>query len=113
MSQDPASFAEPFVRIDADEARRKIKAGELSIVDVREADEFAQGHIPGAILVPLQRLLAAPRQYLKRDDVLFVCASGIRSAVAGEMAAAIGLTRIYNLEGGTHEWVRRGYPIEG
>ena len=112
MSQEPAPFAEPFVRIGAEEARRKIEAGEVSVVDVREPHEYAQGHIPGAVLVPLQRLLAAPRQYLQRDDILFVCAVGVRSVVACEMAAAIGLTRIFSLEGGTHGWAQRGYPIE-
>ncbi|MGE5481701.1 MAG: rhodanese-like domain-containing protein [Bacteroidota bacterium] len=102
---------EPFLRIDVDRARELIAAGS-QLVDVREPDEYAAGHIPGARLVPLNALLARPREHLRADDVVFVCAVGVRSALACEMAAAIGLTRIYNLEGGTEAWVSSGYPVE-
>ena len=68
--------------------------------------------IAGAVLVPLNNLLVAPRQHLSGDSILFYCAQGIRSAVACEVAAAVGVARIYNLEGGIQEWGAQGYPIE-
>ena len=52
-----------------------------------------------------------PRELLQKDGVLFVCAEGIRSAVACEVAAAIGRTQLYNLEGGTRAWLKHGYPL--
>jgi rhodanese-related sulfurtransferase len=52
-----------------------------------------------------------PRELLQKDGVLFVCAEGIRSAVACEVAAAIGRTQLYNLEGGTRAWLKYGYPL--
>jgi rhodanese-related sulfurtransferase len=43
---------------------------------------------------------------------VFYCAQGIRSAVACEVAAAVGVPKIYNLEGGIVDWVAKGYPVE-
>jgi rhodanese-related sulfurtransferase len=97
--------------LDPEQARGLIEAG-ADIIDVREPGEYAEGHIPGARLVPLNTLLARPREPARRDDVVFVCVVGVRSALACEMAAAIGLSRVYNLEGGTEAWASQGLPIE-
>ena len=48
----------------------------------------------------------------KDKNLIFVCAVGQRSALACEMAAAAGLTRLYNLEGGTDAWIKSGMPAE-
>ncbi len=102
---------EPFARVGVVEAQALIQQG-VEVVDVREPAEYAAGHIPNARLVPLNTLLARPREHLPRDGVLFVCAVGLRSALACEMAAAVGLRRVYNLEGGTKEWASSGLTIE-
>lgn len=102
---------EPYKRISAADARAMIEKG-MRVVDVRTPAEFATGHIPEAELVPLDSVLARPRDVLKTEgDVIFVCQVGQRSALAAEMAAAVGLTNLYNLEGGTDAWVRAGYPV--
>jgi rhodanese-related sulfurtransferase len=111
-AQQRIEVDEPFVRVDVKTAQKMIENGEVQIIDVREPHEYAQEHIPGARLVPLNTLLQRPREFLTRDHVLFVCAVGQRSAVACEMAAAIGLEHIYNLEGGTTGWVKAGLPVE-
>ncbi len=111
-AQQRIEVDEPFVRVDVKTAQKMIENGEVQIIDVREPHEYAQEHIPGAKLVPLNTLLQRPREFLTRDHVLFVCAVGQRSAVACEMAAAIGLEHIYNLEGGTTGWVKAGLPVE-
>jgi rhodanese-related sulfurtransferase len=103
---------EPFERVDAAKAKTLLDDKGTVWVDVREPNEWDQGRIPGATLVPLNTLLASPRQYLNGDDVVFYCAHGIRSAVACEVAAAVGVTKIYNLEGGIVNWVAKGYPVE-
>ena len=84
----------------------------IQVVDVREPHEYADARIPGSVLVPLGMLLRSPRELLKPGPVLFICSEGIRSAVACEAAAAIGLAEIYNLEGGTGQWQAEGYPVE-
>lgn len=111
-SQQKIEIEEPFVRVDVATARKMIENGEVEVIDVREPGEYAEGHIPGVKLVPLNTFLARPRDFVTRDHVMFVCAVGQRSAVACEMAAAIGLEHVYNLEGGTVAWTKAGLPIE-
>lgn len=104
--------AEPFERVDSTKARALLDDKDVKWVDVREPAEWQQGRIPGAVLVPLNSLLLSPQQYLRDDRVVFYCAQGIRSAVACEAAAAVGLSEVYNLEGGIQEWAAQGLPIE-
>lgn len=103
---------EPFERIDAAKAKELYDSQDTIWIDVREPSELKDGRIPGSTLVPLNTLLMSPRQYLNGDNVVFYCAQGIRSAVACEVAAAVGLKTIYNLEGGIIDWVAKGYPTE-
>jgi rhodanese-related sulfurtransferase len=104
---------EPFVRVDAERAEALRQAGGLAWIDVREPGEWASARIPGARLAPLSRLLASPRAYLEGvEGAVFYCAEGIRSAVACEVAAALGVGAVYNLEGGIDDWIRRGFPVE-
>ncbi len=105
-------MAEPFERIDAAQAKDLYDSGGTVWIDVREPSEWHQARIPGATLVPLNNLLVSPRQHLNGDAVVFYCAQGIRSAVACEVAAAVGVAKIYNLEGGIVDWQSRGYPVE-
>jgi rhodanese-related sulfurtransferase len=111
-SQTQGQIDEPFTRVNVETARKLIQTGDVQVIDVREPNEYAEGHIPGVTLVPLNQLLARPQQYIKRDNVLFVCAMGQRSALACEMAAAIGFEHLYNLEGGTIAWIKAGLPVD-
>ncbi len=108
-----AQAGEPFQRLNVAQAKDAYDKREAVWIDVREPAEWQRGRIPGARLVPLNSLLLAPHEHLKEtDSVVFYCAQGIRSAVACEVAAAVGLTRIANLEGGIIEWEAKGYPVE-
>ncbi len=94
------------------EAQALIGDGKTDIVDVRAPEEFATGHVPGARLVPLDQLKIDPRAHLPRDNVLFVCAKGVRSMTAAKLAEKEGLNDIYTLDGGTLAWIKAGLPIE-
>src|SRR6059058_5590982 len=83
-------FAEPFKRIDAQQAKELIDRGEVSVIDVREDWEYANGHIPNAKHIPLAKIINAAQQHVQDDNVIFVCEVGQRSAVAAEFAAALG-----------------------
>ena len=108
----PASTQEPFERIDVARAKQLIDQG-VTLVDVREPKEIPQdGKIANSALVPLNSFLANPRQYFQNDNVLFYCKVGARSAIACEMAAAVGLNKLYNLEGGIEAWKKQGLPVE-
>jgi rhodanese-related sulfurtransferase len=85
--------------------------GSTLIIDVREPYEYADGHVPGAELMPLmtvpQRLAALPTD----RPVYVVCAVGRRSAQAAAFLATRGVDAV-NVDGGTDEWVVAGYPVE-
>jgi rhodanese-related sulfurtransferase len=105
---------EPFKRINVDEAKRLMAEGKVRVVDVRNPDEWAAGHIPQAVHLPLPSILNNPNSTLEGDleqPQLFVCAVGERSAVACEVAAMLGYKEIYNLSGGTTQWIREGNPV--
>lgn len=84
------------------------------VVDVREPDEWALGHVSGAQLIPsgdLPRRLQAgalPRE----SEILFICASGGRSWNAASLAEASGYHKVASVAGGTSKWRELGLPIE-
>jgi rhodanese-related sulfurtransferase len=93
------------------QASELISHGDVEVVDVRDPKEWSGGHLPGARLVPLDQLQKNAKALLTRDGVLFVCAAGVRSQTAARIAAAAGLTRIYNLSSGTRGWVKAGLAL--
>ena len=97
--------------ITPQQARDLIAAGGLDVVDVREPNEWSNGHLEGSRLVPLRELKANPKSLLQQDGVIFVCAAGVRSQTAAKLAVANGLRQVYNLSGGTQSWVRAGLPL--
>ena len=103
---------EPFARISPKDAKDRLDAGEISVVDVREQWEYARDHIQGATLIPLGQIIARPQDVLKTDNVAFICEVGQRSAVAAEMAAALGMDHVFNVEGGMQAWRGAGLPTE-
>jgi rhodanese-related sulfurtransferase len=85
--------------------------GEVDVIDVREPHEWLGGHLPGSRHVPLGRFREGPKAALTRDGVIFVCAAGVRSYVAARLAEAVGLSRVYNMAGGTRSWQNAGLPV--
>ena len=102
---------EPFTRITVQEANDMMGDG-AAVIDVREPHEYSAGHVPSASLIPVNSVYARREELPKDKDLIFVCGVGQRSALAAEMAAAAGLTRLFNLEGGTDAWLKAGMPAE-
>ena len=112
MTQPHQAPAEPFGRLSPQEVSKRVSSGELTLVDVRENWEYARDHIPNATLTPLKNIISSPAEAITSDNVVFVCEVGQRSAVAAEMAAALGMQHVYNLEGGMQAWRTAGLPTE-
>lgn len=76
------------------------------IIDVREADEFAEGHITGAVNIPLGRLIRDLGKGIVPIDkpVVVHCKSGGRGAIALEVLKKRGFTHVQNLIGGFEAW---------
>lgn len=79
------------------------------LLDVREDDEWAAGHAPGAVHVPLGEVTEAAGR-LTGEQVLTVCRSGGRSAKAAEALSAAGV-EVRNVAGGMSSWAADGLPV--
>src|SRR5438094_9081920 len=101
----------PFRDLKIDDIRKLIDDG-YDIVDVREDWEWNKGHLPGAKHVVLSQILAQPNAQKFNDSTIFVCAVGERSAVASEMALALGLQDVVSLRDGTKACNEAGLPLE-
>lgn len=83
-----------------------------TVVDVREAWEYQQGHVPGAKLIPLGQLSNRLSELNPEKPVAVICASGARSQSAASLLGQKGFKTIYNVVGGTSAWMYSGLQIE-
>ncbi|MEU1464069.1 rhodanese-like domain-containing protein [Streptomyces sp. NPDC005727] len=100
------------VTLDPQQARSRLH--ELTVIDVRTPGEYAGGHIPGALNIPLDRLgraLPEIRGAAERGEVLVVCASGARSESACRTLAESGV-HTATLAGGTGAWAAQGNDLD-
>ena len=100
-----------YVQISPEEAKAVMDSDEgYIILDVRNPDEFEQGHIPGAILIPYTEIAEkAPYTLMdKKQTILVYCRSGRRSKIASETLASMGYTDVREF-GGINDWP---YEIE-
>ncbi len=97
--------------ITVHQLKEALEAGDAVVVDVREPDEYVQGHVPGARLTPLQTVPTLVGTLPADQPVYLVCAVGARSAQAAAFLAQHGVDAV-NVGGGTRDWVAAGYPVE-
>lgn len=90
--------------IGVDELARKLGEGDPVLVDVREPDEFASGHVPGAVNVPLGRLASCIEELDSDADIYLICQTGHRSATAAKFLKRVGFTNARSVKGGTSAW---------
>ncbi|MFF2202311.1 rhodanese-like domain-containing protein [Streptomyces sp. NPDC058145] len=100
------------ITLDPQQARSRLH--ELTVIDVRTPGEYAGGHIPGALNIPLDQLgraLPEIRAAAERGEVLVVCASGARSENACRTLAENGV-HTATLAGGTGAWAAQGNGLD-
>jgi rhodanese-related sulfurtransferase len=111
-------FSRFFAKPDPDAPPREIGHDELmqalgdtsvAVVDVREPHEFASGHIPGAINLPMSRF--APERLPAGKPVVLICLSGGRSGSALRQAHGAGATEVRHYPRGMNGWRARGGPV--
>lgn len=90
--------------------REHAETRELQLVDVREPDEFAGGHIEGSTLVPLSEVHVRASAWNPNQPLITICRSGRRSAEAARVLETMGFTEVASMRGGIIDWQRAGYP---
>ena len=88
--------------------------GAYLFIDVREEDEHAEVHIPGAINIPLSELPARLDEISEEAPVVLVCNTGVRSEQAALFLAGMGYDQdlLFNLEDGTKGWRKKGFNVQ-
>lgn len=87
-------------------------SGNAVLIDVREADEWAAGHIAGALFFPLSVFDPTKLPNTDGKSMIFYCAGGVRSARAVALCADAGLAHDAHLQGGIKAWITAGLPVE-
>lgn len=101
--------------VTADELKKEVASGhKLLVLDVRERDEFAAGHLPGALNISVRELPKRVSELPHDKDLKIVayCASGIRSAYATMFLRVYGYSDVRSLVHGIRDWVAAGNEIE-
>ena len=108
LSQAKSSIDE----VDTNEAQRRIAAGGVVVLDVREPDEYEQGALPNVLHIPRGHLEAQIEGRItdKSMPVIVYCAGGVRSAFDAKTLGELGYTNVVSMDGGFGRWKDEGKP---
>jgi rhodanese-related sulfurtransferase len=98
--------------ISVAEAKPIVSEKKTQFIDVRTTEEYAGGHAPNAVNIPLDTL---PKELAKLDQsqpVYVICQTGRRSEKGAKILTEAGFKKVYNIEGGTSAWTAAGFPTE-
>jgi len=111
FSQNTAETNTLPLEVSVEEAYQMRENGAF-VLDVRELNEWEDGHIPGATLIPLGQLESRMEEVPEDQEVVIVCRSGNRSAQAREILKNAGFTNITSMAGGMNQWIANSYEVE-
>ncbi|BAF70292.1 rhodanese-like domain-containing protein [Nitratiruptor sp. SB155-2] len=103
-----------YTDLDAKSFYKLAQQKDVILLDVRTPQEYLEGHIPGANLIPLQlfRYLFLGGKGIADKRILVYCHSGNRSVEASKMLESWGAKRVYNLKYGILDWKKRSLPLQ-
>lgn len=96
-----------------EEAKAEYDAG-ATLLDVREPDEWADGHVKNALHIPRGQVPARVPEMLqdKSSPVVTYCAAGARAQMAAEAMREMGYENVMPMQGGYSDWQAAGYPVD-
>jgi rhodanese-related sulfurtransferase len=102
-----------ITEVGPDEVRaRRAQGDAFTLLDVREPNEWALGHIEGAVHIPRGMMESAIEQRVPRDqEVVIYCASGNRSALAADVLQQMGYEKVSSMRGGIRGWGDAGGEV--
>ena len=98
--------------VDVDTVRAVQDNPNVFLLDVREPDEYASGHIAGITLIPMGEVAARLSELPKDKEIIVTCRTGNRSGQVADFLREQGFTNVHNMEGGIVAWEEAGYPVE-
>ena len=99
--------------ISSVELKQRLDRGDaLTIVDVREPNEYQINRIAGSLLIPLGDVPARYRELNPDDEIVVQCKVGGRSAKAADFLRSVGFKRVLNLKGGILDWIDKVDPTQ-
>jgi rhodanese-related sulfurtransferase len=103
-----------FKEINAADFEKRRTRGKAPVLDVRSPQEFAKGHVTGAINADIHSPEFATKaaQFDKKKPILVNCHAGSRGAIAAAELARLGFKSVFNLEGGVDAWEKAGNHLE-
>jgi rhodanese-related sulfurtransferase len=105
-------FGPPLPSLNALELNEKLKNGEQAVViDVRQPEEYREGHIAGSKLIPLGELNKRMKELPKNKEIICVCASGSRSRSATKFLIDAGYSA-FDMNGGMYMWQYAKLPVK-
>lgn len=106
-----ANTPNEVIDVDIADVKRGLADGSLLLIDVREREEYAAGHIPGSVSVPLSTFDPDALPEADGRRVVFSCASGGRTLRALAATRAAGLSLREHYKGSFKDWVAHGEPV--
>ncbi len=100
----------PNVTVRELDHRRAIDPS-LMVLDVREPFEWEEGHVPGAIHIPMRQVVERTGELPRDRSIALICRGGPRSSLAGSALLARGFTKLLNTWGGMASWIEAGLPV--
>jgi hydroxyacylglutathione hydrolase len=97
--------------MSAVELAARISTDDITLVDVRSDSEWASGHLPDALHIPLGSLGARAAELPRQRPIVVHCQGGDRSAIAASVLLNLGRRDVFNLSGGLSEWIREGRTV--
>lgn len=109
--RDVAQIIEPGL-ISPAEYVESFNTDDHFLLDVRTAEEFASGHIEGAVNIPVQILASYLDEVPQDQPVVIYCRSGNRSAQAASILRGAGYSDVYDIDGGVIAWSNQNRPLQ-
>ena len=100
------------MKLDVHQLATLLEHHGCAVLDVRNPDEYTnEGHLPGAINIPLDSLGTQLADIASHGSIACICASGRRSLAAIRLLRLAGVTEVYTLDGGYAAWNDAGLPL--
>jgi rhodanese-related sulfurtransferase len=109
----PAFALDQVPEVDASTLSKWVsETKDLVLIDVGTPGDFAEGHIPGSISLPLGASFEERSKNLSKGETyILICPTGRRSATATKLMMEQGFEKVYNFKGGITDWLRKGFKV--